>query len=67
VVACVVCAQGTSGALQIESYVTPQPAWSAFRTQAYGYARLKVQSAHGLTYEFMDTNGTLQDSWSITK
>lgn len=54
-------------ALQEETYVEPQPTWSAYRTMGYGYARMRVQGASLLTYEYLYNNGTALDSWSIAK
>lgn len=60
--------QGTSGALQEETFLDPLPAWSAFALNGvYGYGRMRIQGGASLSYEFVATNGTVVDAWGIVK
>jgi hypothetical protein len=62
--------QGSSGAMQEEAWVTPAPAWSAFRTDGedvWGYGIMNVRGANLLEYEFVDTNRVVQDAWRIVR
>lgn len=60
--------QGTSGAVQRETFVDPPPAWSATRSNGvYGFARLTLSGATRLDWEFVDMYGTVQDAWAIVK
>jgi hypothetical protein len=60
--------QGTSGAVQEEAWVTPAPAWSAWRLSGvYGYGIMHVEGATSLTYQFVDTQRQVHDEWRILK
>ena len=60
--------QGSSGAMQRETFVAPPPAWSAVAVdQIYGFGRLAFSGATSLRYEFVDTTGAVRDAWGITK
>lgn len=60
--------QGTSGADQEETFVTPTPAWSLVQTNnVYGYGKMIVTGAERLDYTFIDINGEVHDTWSIVK
>lgn len=60
--------QGTSGAMQEETFVTPTPVWSLVRTNGvWGFGRMTVNGTSLLTYEFVDTQGEVQDSFSIVR
>jgi hypothetical protein len=64
--------QGTAGALILEKWIEPQPAWSAARAQAYGIGRMDVTppAADGtvsLHYVFSSTHHGDLDNFSIVK
>lgn len=60
--------QGTSGAIQLDTMVKPQPEWSAFRTLGtYGYGRLRISNSSFLSYEFVDLKGSVVESFSIMR
>lgn len=60
--------QGTAGAFLSTDWISPQPAWSAFRNgNTYGYARMRVTGASLLDYTFVDLSGKTIDHWQITK
>jgi hypothetical protein len=59
---------GASGAMQAEVFVEPQPAWSIVRMQGvWGYGRMRVTGSTKLYFEFVDTNGVVQDYFTILK
>lgn len=65
--------QATSGAVLEASWISPLPAWSAVHDASYyGFGRMSL-STNGATqqrvllYESADTNGVVQDTWSIVK
>jgi hypothetical protein len=61
--------QGTAGAFIWESFITPQPVWSAVRLNKYGFARITIEAADTRTtllYEFK-SNGDTVDSFTINK
>jgi hypothetical protein len=66
--------QGTSGATQEQTWVTPQPAWSAVRLEddlaTYGFGRMTFSADAGgrtMHYDFCDYTGVVQDVWEIRK
>ena len=60
--------QGSSGAVQEESWVTPQPVWSAFRIEdVYGYGIMEITGANLLEYYFVDTQRQIWDQWRIVR
>ncbi len=60
--------QGSSGAAQEESFVTPAPEWNAFRSSGvYGYGIMRVTGASLLEYEFVDTQRQVYDAWRIVR
>ncbi len=60
--------QGTAGAFVSGDWITPQPAWSAFRDgNTYGYGRVQITGAHSLLWEFVDINGKVVDHFRIQK
>jgi len=63
--------QGTAGALIVEKWIDPQPAWSANRQLAYGYGRMQIQvsgSNHTLHYQYKSgMAGTVLDELIIYK
>jgi acid phosphatase type 7 len=65
--------QGTSGAWQKETRVSPIPAWSlVFTNGVYGYGRMQISTnataaTRTLFYQFVDTSGNVHDTWSIVK
>ena len=44
---------GTAGAFILERWEHPQPTWSAFRAERYGYGQLMVHNATHLQFEFL--------------
>jgi acid phosphatase type 7 len=60
--------QGTSGAVQRETFVDPPPPWSGTRSNGvYGFARLTLTGGTRLDWEFVDMYGAVQDAWAIVK
>jgi hypothetical protein len=60
--------QGTSGAFVSGDWITPQPAWSAFRQGLdYGYGKMRVQGANALSYEWISVDGKVLDRFTILK
>ncbi len=60
--------QGSSGAMQEEKWVDPQPEWSAFRIEdVYGYGIMHVTGANLLEYQFVDTQRQVWDAWRIVR
>jgi hypothetical protein len=59
---------GASGAMQEEIFVEPQPSWSLLRFQGiWGFGRMRVTGTSKLYFEFIDTNGVVQDYFTILK
>lgn len=60
--------QGASGAMQEETFVTPTPAWSLVAIDGtFGFGRMVVNGSSTLSYEFVDIDGFVHDSFSIVK
>lgn len=59
--------QGTAGAFEELDYVSPQPAWSGFRDDRYGYGRAHYINDTHLYYEFlaMETRSVVDSFWLI--
>lgn len=49
--------------------MTPPPSWSlvAIANQTFGFGRMNITGATSLAYEFVDTNGAVQDAFRIVK
>lgn len=62
---------GTAGALQVESWVTPAPAWSAVRAadwvNSYGYGQLTLHNSTHLQLVFAPLDGSKGDEFWIVK
>jgi len=59
--------QGTAGALQIEKWVTPQPAWSLIRQQYYGFGRMDIEG-NTIRYYYKNwQDGSVLDSFTLVK
>jgi Iron/zinc purple acid phosphatase-like protein C len=62
---------GTSGAMQFESWVSPQPAWSAVREadwfNSYGYGQLTAHNATHLQAELSPLDNSKGDEFWIVK
>ena len=43
---------GTAGALINERWVKPEPTWSAFRAQKYGYGNVRIYNSTTLSFGF---------------
>jgi len=58
--------QATAGVFTDYNFVTPQPNWSAFRTNYWGYGRMTLNSTH-LNYQFKheDDYETVDEFWII--
>jgi len=57
---------GTAGALVLERWVNPQPTWSAFREERYGYGTLAAYNATHLQFQFKDLyHGLSDDLWIV--
>jgi len=56
---------GTAGAMIFEKWVQPEPVWSAFRAQHYGYVNLVVYNATHLEATFLveRTHDVLDTVW----
>lgn len=60
--------QGTAGAFVGGEWITPQPAWSAFRNAIdYGYAQMTISGGKSLDWQFINTDGKVVDHWRIEK
>jgi len=59
--------QGTAGAMIAETWIDPQPNWSANRQQEYGFGRLTVEKfSNGtnlLHYQFKSSGNVLDQFW----
>ena len=68
---------GSAGGLQEDRWVTPRPAWSAFRVTAtlarpwdgYGYVMMSVEGKTRLSFEFrpLSLEGVASDAFAIEK
>jgi hypothetical protein len=60
--------QATGGVFIDESYIDPQPAWSASRRSEWGYGRLTIHNNTYLHYEFVhQDDGNVLDEFWISK
>lgn len=60
--------QGSSGAMQEESYTEPIPDWSAVHMDnVYGFGRMTIIGGSQLNYVFVDTDGVVHDAFQIVK
>lgn len=64
---------GTSGAMQLETWKEPAPAWSAFRNanrfDSYGYGTVMAHNSTHLQYQFhpLSHNASAADHFWIVK
>jgi len=59
--------QATAGVFLDDSFVNPQPVWSAYRTNDWGYGRMTINTTH-LHYEFLlESDGSTADEFYIIK
>ncbi len=62
---------GSSGALQFDFFVSPSPAWSAYRaadqTSSYGWGQLTAHNSTHLQLFFASLNGEPGDEFWIAK
>ncbi len=59
---------GCAGAMIREKWIEPQPSWSAFRIQRYGYARMSMLNQTTLHFEFVEMDhGSVMDEFYLVK
>jgi hypothetical protein len=62
---------GTAGAMQVDQWTSPLPAWSAARgadaLSSYGYGQLTLTNATHLHFQFKAIDGSSGDEFWIVK